>query len=113
MGITGDNSQIYKKLEKFKINEIPCSIEGVKQLYPQAKTIIDIGAQNSKFITNFDKQRNKIIFSTNTNCAAGTGSFLEEQASRLKIDLEDISKLCRKSTKINIAGRCSVFLKLI
>lgn len=111
LGITGDNSLKFKNLNKFIINEIPCTIEGSKFLEPSIKTIIDIGSQNSKFITNFNNNGN-LIFSTNTSCSAGTGSFLEEQASRLNISLEDISTLCKKSKyPVNIAGRCSVFSK--
>lgn len=49
-------------------------------------------------------------FFINTSCAAGTGSFLEEQASRLSIDIKDISAYTEKATEIpRIAGRCSVF----
>ncbi|MBC2852159.1 CoA activase [Cetobacterium sp. 8H] len=112
LAITGDNSKKFLKLKKYIINEIPCSVEGTKFLYPEVKTIIDIGGQNSKYITNFSSKTEQLIFATNTSCSAGTGSFLEEQASRLKISLDEISTLCRSSKNmINIAGRCSVFSK--
>lgn len=110
--ITGDNSKSFFKLKKYIVNEIPCSIEGTKFLYPEVKTIIDIGGQNSKYITNFSKKNAQLTFATNTSCSAGTGSFLEEQASRLNISLNEISNLCKLSTNtVNIAGRCSVFSK--
>lgn len=112
LAITGDNSKKFLKLKTYMINEIPCSVEGAKFLYPEVRSIIDIGAQNSKYITNFSEKNDQLIFATNTSCSAGTGSFLEEQASRLNISLDDISNLCKSSTNtVNIAGRCSVFSK--
>lgn len=112
LAITGDNSKKFLKLKKYIINEIPCSVEGTKFLYPEVKTIVDIGGQNSKYITNFSRKNDQLIFATNTSCSAGTGSFLEEQASRLNISLDEISTLCKTSTNtVNIAGRCSVFSK--
>ena len=48
----------------------------------------------------------------NSNCAAGTGSFLEEQVSRLNLSVEDYAAYAAKSSSIpRIAGRCSVFAK--
>ena len=71
---------------------------------------MNLGAQETKYIT--DIENNNVKFFMNTSCAAGTGSFLEEQASRLSIDIKDISSYIDKATEIpRIAGRCSVFSK--
>lgn len=72
------------------------------------KTILEIGGQDSKIILLKDG----IIsdFAMNTVCAAGTGSFLDRQASRMRIDIKDFGGLALKSTNpVRIAGRCAVF----
>ena len=51
-------------------------------------------------------------FSMNSVCAAGTGSFLDQQAERLRLTIEEFSELSLKSKRPpRIAGRCSVFAK--
>ncbi len=72
------------------------------------RTILEIGGQDSKIILLKDG----IIrdFAMNTVCAAGTGSFLDRQATRMGIDIKDFGKLALKSTNpVRIAGRCAVF----
>jgi len=71
-------------------------------------TIIEIGGQDSKIIL----LKNGIIndFAMNTVCAAGTGSFLDRQATRMGIDIKDFGRLALKSINpVRIAGRCAVF----
>lgn len=71
-------------------------------------TIIEIGGQDSKFIL----LRDRVVsdFAMNTVCAAGTGSFLDQQASRLGIAIEDFGDIALKSRNpVRIAGRCTVF----
>lgn len=77
-------------------------------LYPDVRTILEIGGQDSKIIL----LNNGIItdYAMNTLCAAGTGSFLSSQAKRLNIDIEDFGPLALKSTNpVKIAARCTVF----
>lgn len=72
------------------------------------RTIIEIGGQDSKIII----LKNNVVvdFAMNTVCAAGTGSFLDRQALRLGINIEDFGDYAIKSTNIvRIAGRCAVF----
>ncbi|MCC5909131.1 MAG: 2-hydroxyglutaryl-CoA dehydratase [Clostridiaceae bacterium] len=72
------------------------------------KTIIEIGGQDSKIIL----LRDGIIsdFAMNTVCAAGTGSFLDRQAARMDIAIQDFGELALKSENaVRIAGRCAVF----
>jgi len=69
---------------------------------------LEIGGQDSKIII----LRNGIVtdFAMNTVCAAGTGSFLDQQAARLNIPIEDFGELALKSEHpVRIAGRCAVF----
>ncbi|NWF94300.1 MAG: CoA activase [Syntrophaceae bacterium] len=96
------------------VNEIIAQAKAVQHLYPQVRTIIDIGGEDSKLILLAEeKGRFKISdFSMNTLCAAGTGSFLDQQASRLGLTIEEFGHLALKSKNPpRIAGRCSVFAK--
>ena len=96
------------------INEIIAQTKAVQHFYPEVKTIIDIGGEDSKLIVLEEEGgRSKISdFSMNTLCAAGTGSFLDQQASRLGLTIEEFGQLALKSENPpRIAGRCSVFAK--
>lgn len=89
-------------------NEITSHAVAVLNFKPDAKTIIEIGGQDSKIIIIRDGV--VIDFAMNTVCAAGTGSFLDRQAYRLGIGIEDFGKIALKSKKpVRIAGRCAVF----
>src|SRR5690554_2933240 len=89
-------------------NEITAHAVASMLINPDVQTVIEIGGQDSKIITI----RNGIVidFAMNTVCAAGTGSFLDRQANRLNIPIQEFGKLALKSnTKVRIAGRCAVF----
>lgn len=89
------------------VNEFEALITGVKELYPECKTIIEIGGEHSKFV---DIEKNDYYM--NELCAAGTGSFLEQQASRFNLSIEEFVQLALKAKRpATIAGRCSVFAK--
>lgn len=80
---------------------------------PEARTVIEMGGEDSKLVV-LDAQRKLVTdFAMNAQCAAGTGSFLDQQANRLKISVEgEFGKLALKSKNPpRIAGRCSVFAK--
>ncbi len=75
---------------------------------PQVQTVIEIGGQDSKIIMIGDG----IVtdFGMNTVCAAGTGSFLDHQALRLNMTIEEFSQRSLDSkSPVRIAGRCTVF----
>ena len=75
---------------------------------PQVQTVIEIGGQDSKIIIIRDGV--VIDFGMNTVCAAGTGSFLDHQALRLNMSIEECSQRAETSlTPVRIAGRCTVF----
>ncbi|WP_378955180.1 acyl-CoA dehydratase activase [Pelosinus sp. sgz500959] len=112
-GITGDQAERMPTLKNYHLNEVTVLIEGAFASNPSLQTIIELGAQKAKFITNLSAQdKTHIKFSMNSSCSAGTGSFLEEQVSRLGISLYEYSNYTEKATTIpRIAGRCSVFSK--
>lgn len=89
-------------------NEITSHAKGVTYFIPDAKTVIEIGGQDSKIIILEDGV--VVDFAMNLICAAGTGSFLDAQAFRLKIPIEKFGELALKSKNpTNIGSRCTVF----
>ncbi len=92
------------------VDELSAQALSTRRLYPEVKTIIEMGGEDSKLII-LDGDNIK-DFSLNSVCAAGTGSFLDQQAERLRLSIEEFSELALKSKKPpRIAGRCSVFAK--
>lgn len=89
--------------------EISCHAWGSFHSYPHAHTLIDIGGQDSKVI-KIDSGGKRTAFKMNRKCAAGTGTFLEEMALRLKVDISGFNDLAEKSTRrIQIGSYCTVF----
>jgi predicted CoA-substrate-specific enzyme activase len=86
---------------------------GLLHFHPEAKTIIQIGGQSSFVIALEDGLRKPWKVASNPLCAAGTGRFLEQQAYRLGISLEELSHIALEfeGTAPRIAARCSVFAK--
>ncbi len=91
------------------ITEITCHARGVRQLLPEARTIVDIGGQDSK-VLRLEAGGAVRDFSVNDRCAAGTGRFLEVVAGRLDADLQDLGRLAASSeTPSAISSMCVVF----
>lgn len=98
------------------VNEIISQSASVSKLYPEVKTIIEMGGEDSKLIFmdgSEDNSSRLSDFQLNTICAAGTGSFLDQQAKRIGVSIEkEFGELSLKSADPpRIAGRCSVFAK--
>ncbi len=89
-------------------NEITTQAGGASQSVPDVRTLFEVGGQDSKIIILRDGVA--IDFAMNTVCAAGTGSFLDHQALRLGIAIEEFGTLALQSkSPVRIAGRCTVF----
>jgi predicted CoA-substrate-specific enzyme activase len=89
-------------------NEITTHARAAIHLQPNVQTIIEIGGQDSKI--TIVKNGTVVDFSMNFVCAAGTGSFLDSQAKRLNISIEQFSREAILSENpTHIAGRCTVF----
>ncbi|CAG0963819.1 partial (R)-2-hydroxyglutaryl-CoA dehydratase activating ATPase, partial [Anaerolineae bacterium] len=89
-------------------NEITAHAVAASHFVPGVETIIEIGGQDSKIIILRDGVA--VDFAMNTVCAAGTGAFLDQQAARLSIEIENVGALVMQSkTPVRIAGRCTVF----
>jgi predicted CoA-substrate-specific enzyme activase len=97
------------------VNEIIAQTRGVGQIHPEARTIIDMGGEDAKLIlVSPDGGKGLKIedFAMNTMCAAGTGSFLDQQSHRLQLSIEEFSDIAMQSENPpRLAGRCSVFAK--
>ncbi len=90
------------------ISEITAHARGVGYLIPAARTIIDIGGQDSKVIST---ENGKVVdFLMNDRCAAGTGKFLEYTAKALEISLDDLGRIAQVSKNpAKISSMCTVF----
>ncbi len=87
-----------------KMTEIACHGKGAYHFFPQAMTVIDIGAQDCKLI-HLDARGCRTGFKMNRKCAAGTGAFLEEIAYRLDLAPADLNGLAERSTKRSALGQ--------
>jgi predicted CoA-substrate-specific enzyme activase len=91
------------------ITEISCHAAGVRHVECDARTVIDIGGQDSKLLRLDEKGRVR-DFAMNDRCAAGTGRFLEIVAERFGVQLGDLGELASKSSKpAAISSMCVVF----
>jgi len=89
--------------------EISCHSTGCYHYFPKEITIIDIGGQDNKVI-KLDSNGQRVGFTMNRKCAAGTGAFLEEMSLRLNIPLEEMNdKAQRSENPVLIGSYCTVF----
>ena len=110
VAITGSGRELVSTVLKESLikNEITAQAAAAAFYKPDAMTVIEIGGQDSKIII----LRDGLVtdFGMNTICAAGTGSFLDHQAVRLGLSLEDFGRLALESRNpARITGRCTVF----
>ena len=110
VGTTGSGRNLAGSLTGADVvkNEITAHAVAASTYVPGVQTILEIGGQDSKIII----LRDGIVtdFAMNTVCAAGTGSFLDHQAQRLNVPIEEFGQTALKSTNpARIAGRCGVF----
>ncbi len=116
-GITGSGGkQVAGTLGALFINEILAQSAFAGRYHPDARTIIEMGGEDAKLITLARDAVTQGVriedFSMNAACAAGTGSFLDQQASRLHLTIEEFSAIALESkSPPRVAGRCSVFAK--
>jgi len=101
---------ICEKLDLPFIQEVVASAEVVSQLYPDVKTLIDIGGEDAKMI--FFKAGGRPDIRMNGSCAGGTGAFIDEMATLLNVPIAELDHLASKHTMIYpMASRCGVFAK--
>lgn len=96
------------------INEVVALAASIPVYCPEVSSVIEMGGQDSKLLLFRQTPGGSVFddFSMNSVCAAGTGSFLDQQASRLGLETEELGDLALQCTHPpRIAGRCSVFAK--
>ena len=109
--ITGSGSAILARLGFPAENEFKAIVRAASVLCPSARTLFEMGGETSKFI-RLDSDGRILDYETNGDCAAGTGSFIDQQATRLRYQVEEIGAIALGATSAaRIAGRCSVFAK--
>ena len=106
-GITGSfNGTISRQT----IDSVLCLHAAARKLYPAAANILDIGATHFCLI-RLNRRGDIHAIQTNPLCAAGTGSFLDAQAERMGVDIEDLAGADAPASPPAIATRCAVFAK--
>jgi predicted CoA-substrate-specific enzyme activase len=89
--------------------EIACHARGAYHHFPQQITVIDIGGQDTKVI-KLDSNGKRTGFKMNRKCAAGTGTFLEEIAGKLQIEMDRMNELASRSENdVALSSFCTVF----
>jgi predicted CoA-substrate-specific enzyme activase len=115
--VTGSGSQLIAKvLGIYFENEFRAIAKGLRMFYPQVRTVFEMGGETSKYLrldpAITGKHLGIVDYQTSGECAAGTGSFIDQQASRLLYSIEEVGPAaCAASCAARIAGRCSVFAK--
>jgi predicted CoA-substrate-specific enzyme activase len=109
-GTTGSGRKLVGKVigADFIINEISAHAAGALSIDPVIETIFEIGGQDAKYM----HLKNGLIYDANMNyvCAAGTGSFIEEQAKRLGYKVTEIGDAVTGISPPATSDRCTVFM---
>lgn len=117
VGVTGTGGRLVGSMLDLPYqNEFKAIARAIGALHPDVTTVFEMGGETSKFISlETDKASGRVgiaDYGTNGDCAAGTGSFMDQQANRLLYDIEEVGDIVRGAGKAaSIAGRCSVFAK--
>ncbi len=115
--VTGSGSELIAKiLGIYFENEFRAVAKGVREFCPDVRTVFEMGGETSKYIQLEPTEQSRYLgivdYQSSGDCAAGTGSFIDQQASRLLYRVEEVGPTaCQASCAARIAGRCSVFAK--
>lgn len=105
---TGYGRNSLDGLADMQMSELSCHAKGATYLFPEVRTVIDIGGQDVKVIEIENGMMKNFVM--NDKCAAGTGRFLDVMARVLEVRVEDLGDLGDKSTReVGISSTCTVF----
>ncbi|MFX0014789.1 MAG: acyl-CoA dehydratase activase [Promethearchaeota archaeon] len=91
------------------ITEISANARGISIIFPSARTVIDVGAEEGRAI-RIDENGKVVDFGINEKCAAGAGAFTEAMARALELEIEEMGELSLKSTKaVPMNAQCTIF----
>jgi benzoyl-CoA reductase subunit D len=97
------------KMANDSINEIKAMSKGANFFFPNARTVIDVGAEEGR-AAKLDEKGNPIDYAINEKCAAGAGAFIESMATALEVSIEEMGPLCLESDKeIPMNAQCVIF----
>jgi (R)-2-hydroxyacyl-CoA dehydratese activating ATPase len=106
--VTGYGRTSYPNADS-EISELSCHALGVKHIFPDVRTIIDIGGQDAK-VLSINEKGNMVNFLMNDKCAAGTGRFLDVMAGILQLDINDLEiKASEATNPVKVSNTCTVF----
>jgi predicted CoA-substrate-specific enzyme activase len=112
VGVTGSGRYLAAQVLCADVvrNEITAQLTSAAHYFPDVDTVFEIGGQDSKYIEA--KKGRLLDFEMNKICSAGTGSFLEEQAQRLGIDIrEEFTRQAMSSASpCDLGTQCTVFM---
>ncbi len=117
LALAGSGAEVVAgKLGVPQVNEFRAIAAAASRLAPGVPTIFEMGGETSKFLALQPDPATGSMgitdYQTNGDCAAGTGSFLDQQAGRLRYKVEEIGQIVAAATRAaQVAGRCSVFAK--
>lgn len=111
VGTTGSGRKLLKNVMNadVEVNEITAHAKAAIFLYPEVDTIIEIGGQDAKFTTIANGAVTNAVM--NYVCAAGTGSFIEEQAKRLGLSLDNLTREALTGKAPITSERCTVYME--
>ena len=105
---TGYGRNSLENFADHQMSELSCHAKGAAFLFPQVRTVVDIGGQDVKVMRVENGAMTN--FQMNDKCAAGTGRFLDVMARILEVDVNDLAVLGAQSTKyVGISSTCTVF----
>ncbi|MGQ9538538.1 MAG: acyl-CoA dehydratase activase [Candidatus Bathycorpusculaceae bacterium] len=108
VAVTGVGVELAPRVDS-KLSVVSADAKAAVHLYPSARTVIDVGAEESRVI-NCSEKGTVLDFAVNERCAAGAGAFLEAMARALEVNLEDMGRLSLKATgKASISATCVIF----
>ncbi len=111
LALTGSSAKLLaESLGLPHVNELLALALAMRAWHPEVRTVMEMGGEDAKLLLL--ENGGVRDFALNSVCAAGTGSFLDQQAERMRLSIEEFAALAMKSaTPPRIAGRCSVFAK--
>jgi len=114
--LTGSGARLAAaRMGAAEINEFKAIAAGLSAAGVEVRSVFEMGGETSKYLRlarGPDGAYEIVDYATNGDCAAGTGSFIDQQAGRLQFAVEDIGEICLSAERAaQIAGRCSVFAK--
>jgi len=113
---TGRGAALLQDQGILRVNDVKAIAAAVRLLHPEVATVFEMGGESSRFLRlgsdPHSGQLRLLDYETNGDCAAGTGSFIDQQATRLRYAVEEVGAIaCSAPSAPRIAGRCSVFAK--